>query len=128
MQKVCENCKKKYTPSGGQYRTQKYCSISCKRKVAHSRLPYKKGGVPRATSVAVFMKARISDDTAPCHYCGVRLRPKDKWVLDHKIPLAKGGTSTEDNFLLSCFDCNSRKRNMDYDLFIKLIEEERKNG
>ncbi len=119
LYKKCELCGTKYVPNNNQYKFQKYCSISCKRKVAHSRLPYKKGGVPRATSVAVFMKARNSDDSAPCHYCGVRLRPKDKWVLDHKIPLAKGGTSTEDNFLLSCFDCNSKKRNMDYDEFIK---------
>jgi len=31
-------------------------------------------------------------------------------VIDHMIPLAQGGSNTEDNMVLCCYECNSLKR------------------
>jgi len=72
------------------------------------------------------MKARQSDNTAPCHYCQKRLTP-DNFVLDHKVPLTKL-TSREEmmdesNLVVCCRECNVRKGSLDYDEFIRRMNE-----
>ena len=54
-------------------------------------------------------------DKFTCQYCG--RRPKDgiKLVIDHIIPLSKGGTHNKRNLTTSCSECNSMK----HDKFIK---------
>lgn len=54
-----------------------------------------------------------------CHYCGGYGN-----TVDHIIPKAKGGTNKIDNLVCSCFECNLKKRDMDYDDFIKIIQDE----
>lgn len=41
-----------------------------------------------------------------CFYC---LRPLDKFHLDHVVPLARNGTHSSRNIVLSCPECNVRK-------------------
>ena len=43
-----------------------------------------------------------------CHHCGGKF-PPEKLTMDHLIPLARGGTSTQGNIVPSCKDCNSAK-------------------
>ena len=50
-----------------------------------------------------------------CSYCGRAINSADengkklRGVIDHIIPLAKGGTSDIENLTLSCWECNSKK-------------------
>lgn len=50
-----------------------------------------------------------------CTYCGRNINSigedgeKIKGVIDHIIPLAKGGTNEEENLTLACRECNSKK-------------------
>lgn len=44
-----------------------------------------------------------------CHYCGERF-PKELLSMDHKIPIARGGTSSKGNVVVSCKECNSAKK------------------
>lgn len=55
-----------------------------------------------------FIKSR--DDYA-CKFCGVALEDEPHLLLevDHIIPLAKGGLSTEDNLQTLCWRCNRSK-------------------
>jgi 5-methylcytosine-specific restriction endonuclease McrA len=55
-----------------------------------------------------------------CQYCGVKPPSKSaamKWMhdhalnLDHVVPRSKGGKTTWDNVVASCFKCNSKKGN-----------------
>ena len=39
----------------------------------------------------------------------------EKDALDHKTPLAKGGTNDLSNFALACFKCNQEKHNKTVD-------------
>lgn len=68
------------------------------------------------------MKARQSDNTAPCHYCQTRLTP-DNFVLDHKVPLSALSTRKEmmdeSNLVVACTDCNVRKGSKNYEEFME---------
>lgn len=43
------------------------------------------------------------------HRCAYCQRKPRKLTMDHVVPLAKGGTHTDDNIVPACFDCNRRK-------------------
>lgn len=47
-------------------------------------------------------------DNCTCQYCGRKL-PRYELNLDHVIPRSKGGTSTWENVVCSCQECNRRK-------------------
>lgn len=55
-------------------------------------------------------------DGEKCHYCGT----EEDLTIDHKLALARGGTSDPDNLLAACFSCNLAKRDMQYDEFKKV--------
>jgi 5-methylcytosine-specific restriction endonuclease McrA len=47
-------------------------------------------------------------DRFTCQYCG-RQPGSEELTIDHVVPRAQGGTSTWDNCVLACLDCNARK-------------------
>jgi 5-methylcytosine-specific restriction endonuclease McrA len=53
-------------------------------------------------------------DCGTCWICGNLVQ--DKWELDHKIPLSKGGTHTYDNVGVAHRSCNARKATKILDL------------
>jgi|TARA_R110000822_G_scaffold67870_1_gene165193 5-methylcytosine-specific restriction endonuclease McrA len=130
--KKCEQCGKDYVAHSQNISIQKYCSTSCKDKSQYYRaknsghIRAKKSGYPRKLSIKLYMLARNSDITAPCHYCKKRLMP-DNFQLDHKVPMSKGGFTTkaeiqeESNLVVCCDACNREKGNeYTYDQFIKM--------
>lgn len=50
----------------------------------------------------------VRRDNHTCQHCGKHLRD-DEVEFDHKIPIAKGGSSEEQNIRLTCFKCNRDK-------------------
>lgn len=44
-----------------------------------------------------------------CDGCGRKLRSGEKWIADHRIALANGGTNSEDNFDVLCAGCDAIK-------------------
>lgn len=51
-----------------------------------------------------------------CFYCKEKL---DKYHLEHKTPLSRGGTHTKANVCLACRDCNLRKHTMTAEEFLE---------
>lgn len=54
--------------------------------------------------------------TRVCHYCGVGIEDTPgrkthpcKTTIDHKMPLARGGTNEESNLVAACRQCNNCK-------------------
>lgn len=43
-----------------------------------------------------------------CYYCSIDL---DKYHIDHKIPLSRGGDTVKENLCAACEDCNQHKHN-----------------
>lgn len=132
MDKICELCGKEYIPNEWNQTVQKYCSKSCKEKMtwrrqkASGHIRSKKGGYPRAIHIQLWMEARQSDNTAPCHYCKKRLIP-DNFILDHKVPVSSLTTKEEiqnpGNLVVCCKECNIKKGNkFTYEEFVKMME------
>ena len=61
------------------------------------------------SSTVTFSRRNIfKRDRFTCQYCGRQPRP-DELTIDHVVPKAQGGTSTWDNCVLACVNCNHRK-------------------
>ena len=59
----------------------------------------------------VFSRSNLfKRDRYTCQYCGARPRTSEM-TIDHILPRSRGGQSSWENCVLSCFDCNKRKRN-----------------
>jgi len=44
-----------------------------------------------------------------CHYCGEKFKPSEL-TMDHVVPLARGGSSTKNNLVPACEQCNKKKK------------------
>ncbi len=44
-----------------------------------------------------------------CHYCQNTFAKEDL-TMDHKVPLARGGTTSKGNVVVCCKPCNSEKK------------------
>ncbi|MBD1566422.1 HNH endonuclease [Vibrio sp. S12_S33] len=44
-----------------------------------------------------------------CNYCKQQLHNRAQLVVDHVIPMVKGGSNSIDNVILSCWLCNIKK-------------------
>ena len=125
--KICEQCGIEYTANKFQYSVQRYCTKSCKekrrweRQIISGDIRHKKGGYNRSIYITKWMEARLSDNTAPCHYCKIRLTPHD-FVLDHKTPVTKLSTKAdmmeESNLVVACRQCNQAKGSIGYEEFL----------
>jgi len=61
------------------------------------------------SNVVTFSRRNIfKRDRFTCQYCH-KQPGSEELTIDHVLPRAQGGTSTWENCLLACIDCNSRK-------------------
>lgn len=59
-------------------------------------------------SVVFSRKNIFKRDRYTCQYCGAQPGP-ESLTIDHIKPRSKGGTSTWDNCILACLECNKKK-------------------
>lgn len=78
-------------------------SQAAKRQAAYRARRDVNSSVWRSIRAAI-----IERDGGVCHYCG-----QDANTVDHKTPLALGGTSNPDNLVAACRSCNSGKGGRD---------------
>jgi len=85
-------------------------------------------------------RATFDAQDGRCHYCHCEMNLEDRLgsqalsreaTWDHIIPAVAGGNSSHENTVLACGDCNSRKANIPYDIFVRaegwLLDAERIN-
>jgi 5-methylcytosine-specific restriction endonuclease McrA len=70
--------------------------------------------------------AQVGAGVTRCPYCEAIGRPANlitlaNCVLDHRIPVAYGGTWTLDNLVAICADCNNCKGKLNYLFFIGIM-------
>jgi 5-methylcytosine-specific restriction endonuclease McrA len=51
-------------------------------------------------------------DGGCCRYCGCAVFFGRNAVLDHYIPVVRGGRTIDDNLRLACETCNTEKRDL----------------
>jgi len=68
---------------------------------------YQRGELYGEENVKMYVRAR---DKYTCQYC-MEIMPK-RLEVDHIIPKSRGGSTTQDNLVVSCHDCNQRKGKM----------------
>ena len=62
-------------------------------------------------SVVFSRKNLFKRDKYTCQYCGLQPGPEELTV-DHLVPRSRGGTSTWENCVLACVECNKRKADL----------------
>jgi 5-methylcytosine-specific restriction endonuclease McrA len=63
--------------------------------------------VPRQNR-SVSRKGILLRDNNSCQYCQAKMLPR-QLTMDHVIPRSRGGASTWENLVASCFACNNKK-------------------
>lgn len=133
----CATCGSEFTPRPTQLRAGagKHCSQKCKAtrkrrtetgKAADSVRRYRKlhpekvsewgqnrrgiGHVPKGAIARLLEQQR-----GLCTYCTAELPP---YHVDHKLPVARGGTNAEHNLHLTCPRCNMRKGALTHEEFL----------
>lgn len=72
----------------------------------HKRLALKAKAGGTAYTSAAKIAARMEFHSSRCYYCG---GPHE--VIEHRIPLSRGGLHLPANLVPSCLACNTRKFN-----------------
>lgn len=62
-------------------------------------------------SVVFSRKNIFKRDKYTCQYCGAQPGPNEL-TIDHIVPRSKGGTSTWENCVLACIECNKKKADL----------------
>jgi len=76
-------------------------------------------GKTRKRAQSIRFKLQRNDDIyESCTYCGLKY-DKSTAQADHIYPVSHGGLSTEQNMVLVCRECNSRKTNLTLREFIE---------
>ena len=78
--------------------TEKYCKDL--KFMLYDIKPTKRKPIPKAVREAVFKRD---------NYCCVKCGSTKNLEVDHKVPLANGGTNEMANLQTHCRDCNRRK-------------------
>ncbi|HVQ60391.1 MAG TPA: HNH endonuclease signature motif containing protein [Solirubrobacterales bacterium] len=102
----------------GRISTQKRCPTHRRKRRRQRKVEGLTGerGSTRAGREARRRVLKAAEDpggTPRCFYC-----PGEATVADHYVPLAKGGTDTEDNLVAACTRCNSEKGDQLPELFM----------
>ena len=81
-------------------------------------------------SVSIFDLKKMRQDADKCPYCLKAMIDSDKHsVVDHIIPLSKGGLHSTHNLTACCFGCNASKGSKSYPEWLDCLEpEQRKNA
>ncbi len=80
-----------------------------------------------------WLRKQKKDGVWICHYCGKKISKMPERnkrhqnlhkcvTIDHKVPRSEGIDILDtNNFLVSCYDCNTRKKSTPYEIFMKGI-------
>lgn len=84
--------------------------IYCEEKTKPRRLP-------RNTRLRI----KLLKQNPFCNYCNIPLNHENA-TLDHVLPRSKGGSNKQDNIVLACKKCNSKKSDMSAEKFLKKLK------
>jgi 5-methylcytosine-specific restriction endonuclease McrA len=122
---MCRTCKKFYKQSIAKhvnaYNREYYSQHKeySRAKAARRRVRVKIDMDDLDRQLSRAYRLAIAND--PCHYCK---QHKAEMQDDHKLALAAGGTDHWWNLTRACKDCNKKKFDKPYELFVGLVAQE----
>ena len=93
------------------------------RQVYNSRQRAKNYDIENTLTVSEW-KDKLTESDGCCAYCGEKVG-QAKLVMDHVIPMLKGGSNSIENITPACKLCNRKKAAKSSELFLKELECER---
>lgn len=84
------------------------------RAANHKRRTRKLGNGGAHTAHDIDLQLRSQKDKKGrlrCWWCSKAIRAGDKYHVDHRIPLSRGGSNAAENLCIACPDCNQSKYN-----------------
>ncbi len=60
-----------------------------------------------------------------CYYCGRDVPPREL-TMDHIVPIIRGGSSTKNNVVPACKECNNKKKHflpVEWDEYLQRLNE-----
>lgn len=93
------------------------------RQVYNSRQRAKRYDVENTLTVSEW-KERLANSDGCCAYCGEKVG-QAKLVIDHIMPMLRGGFNSIENIVPACKSCNRRKATKSSEQFLKELEWER---
>ena len=61
----------------------------------------------------------LENENAKCIYCECNLTNENS-TTDHIIPISKHGSNCQVNLIVSCFDCNNERGNLEFEEYLKI--------
>lgn len=138
VKKICIICDKEFYVRPYRKLTAKYCSHKCHSqdlkygskeitlKILHQK---RKAMMRNGGKLTTKIIQRVYEDnikkfgTLTCIYCLNPIQFGDD-TLEHKQPLAKGGTNLYENLGIACKSCNSKKRDRTEKKYREVIKNE----
>ena len=101
-----------YQRADGRWSVRLKCPDGRERRfISRGREPIQSEHRQKGVRVAMSVNLRFTilrRDEYTCQYCG-RSAPEVELEIDHRIPVADGGTDDPDNLVAACVDCNAGK-------------------
>lgn len=111
VQRWTENNRDKRRAIGRAYAKRNPLTVRVKNQNRRARLRDAPGKFTKADA-----RKQYEQQGGRCYWCKL---PLEAYHLDHKIPLAKGGTNHPDNIVCACPSCNLSKGDLLPEDFIK---------
>ena len=93
--------------------------VSSAEEVIRAATKFKRNGDTRARRNKSYKGAKSRKwesavrrgEKPSCHWCGGEFESRSDATADHVIPLSKGGSNGDDNIVLACRSCNTKRGN-----------------
>jgi len=80
----------------------------------------------RTTGYAKEYLKKRQNKKAICLYCNQKVNNENA-TTDHIVPISKGGNNCQVNLVVTCFDCNNQRGDMDFHDYLKIKNTDYKN-
>jgi 5-methylcytosine-specific restriction endonuclease McrA len=87
------------------HRAWKRANLDKRRVQSHRRRARKLEN--DGTHTAADIQAQYKSQKGRCWYCGKKVG--DKYEVDHRVPLSRGGSNAPENLVIACQFCNRSK-------------------